>query len=190
MLLSSKFLLKYHLYWEAPAFVRLDCRNTHPNTLALTLRFPLFYSLIVSYTSRLNSLGRLRTQCLLLGGSHSGPLGVTVLQILNKGNRLLPRVCWDTIAPLQSMAAFADASGQNFKVALTKLEMHLQQTIKHDFPTCSLKKTIGRKSGGVRRRFLFRWNLKEKFKEEFAFSSPSKNRTGNCKWHQWFGLYD
>lgn len=65
-LLSSKFLLEYHLYWEAPTSVRLHCRNRHPNTLAVTLRFPLFYSLIISYTLRLKSLGRLRTQCLLL----------------------------------------------------------------------------------------------------------------------------
>lgn len=93
-------LLKCHLCWEAPASVPPDCRNTHPNALTLTLHFPLFYSLIVSFTSGLNSLGRLRTQCLLLWGIHSGPLGVTVLQILDKGDHLLPGVCRDTLQPL------------------------------------------------------------------------------------------
>lgn len=65
-LLPSKILLKYHLYRETPASVRLDGGNMRPNTVVVTLCFSLFYLLIVSYTLRLNSLGRLRTQCLLL----------------------------------------------------------------------------------------------------------------------------
>lgn len=187
---SSKFLLKCHLCRGAPAPVRPACRDTHPQTLPVTLHFSLFHPLIVSYTWRQKLLGKAVCTVPAFVGDWQRACG-----------------CYCIISTDQRSSAPAEGvlrhnptlteCGSERRCERAELQSGINQTGKAftaNQKAC-LSNTLPYENDGKeilqhKGKIFCSDEISRSFKGELAFSSQGENRTGNCKWHQWFGLYD
>lgn len=134
-LLSSEAFLKHHRHCEGAASARLG-----QDRGSSTSRWPVGLSLVLGTNCLLLLEAKLFRKSeytmAALWGIHRGPLGITVLQMINEGKWGV----WRRQLSLTTYASVLPCSRVEFQRALTKLETRLEQILKYYFPTSSLKK--------------------------------------------------